>query len=242
MNKAFDDDARFDRLVDGELSAGEYRALIASLDDEPAGWRRCALAFLESQALAGEISGVRCGMTLGDDGADAPVNPAPTAGLAKTSRPRSFRLTTLLAMAASFLVAFGLGIALPRWLPPRGQQPVVAGAAGVSPAVTSVATNSNQPRHESFKPIGNVHFVVDGPGGDSTSVGNVPIFEGPGSVDQWLANERPALSPELLQTLQQRGHQVERQIEYVTMQLDDGRQVIVPVERYQIRPANRLPY
>jgi len=110
------------------------------------------------------------------------------------------------------------------------------------PAVGSIAASSNQPRHESFKPIGNVRLVVDGPGGDSTSVGDVPVFETPESVDQWLADERPALSPELLQTLQQRGHQVERQIEYVTVQLDDGRQVIVPVERYQIRPANRLPY
>ena len=43
------DDPRFDRLVDGELSEPERRELLAGLDSEPGGWRRCALAFLESQ-------------------------------------------------------------------------------------------------------------------------------------------------------------------------------------------------
>ena len=50
-----DDDIRFDRLVDGELSAEEYRTLLAALDDEPGGWRRCALAFLEAQSLGREL-------------------------------------------------------------------------------------------------------------------------------------------------------------------------------------------
>jgi hypothetical protein len=76
MSKVFDDDVKLDRLVDGELSADEYRALVASLDEEPGGWRRCALAFLEAQALAGEISGVRRGMTLGDDGGNSRGKPA----------------------------------------------------------------------------------------------------------------------------------------------------------------------
>jgi hypothetical protein len=70
----------------------------------------------------------------------------------------------------------------------------------------------------------------------------VPVYERPGSIDEWLANERPALSPEVLQTLKDRGHLVERQIEYVPVLLDDGRQVIVPVERYQLKPANKKPY
>ena len=48
------DDALFDRLVDGELSDFERQRLLASLDDPQGvwrdqGWRRCALAFLEAQ-------------------------------------------------------------------------------------------------------------------------------------------------------------------------------------------------
>jgi hypothetical protein len=43
------DDAMFDRLVDGELSTIERERLLASLDERADGWRRCALAFLEAQ-------------------------------------------------------------------------------------------------------------------------------------------------------------------------------------------------
>ncbi len=45
-----DDRRVLDRLVDGELGVDERRELLAALDDEPGGWRRCALAFLEAQA------------------------------------------------------------------------------------------------------------------------------------------------------------------------------------------------
>ena len=240
MNASNVDNARFDRLVDGELSADDYRALVASLDDEPGGWRRCALAFLESQALAGEMSGVRRGMTLGEEGSSPAAKPAAAEALPAKHKPGSFRLTTLLAMAASFLVAFGLGIAMPRWFP---------GAPAGSPPVTTVAANdghepggANQIRNTSFKPIGNVQLVVDGPGGVSTPVGDVPVYDGPGSTAEWLADERPALSPEVLQTLQLRGHKIERQIEYVPVRLDDGREVIVPIERYQILSPSKVPY
>ena len=49
-------DAWIDRLVDGELSEADYRAVIAALDRHPAHWRRCAQAFLEAQALRGDLS------------------------------------------------------------------------------------------------------------------------------------------------------------------------------------------
>lgn len=242
MSKSFEDDARFDRLVDGELSADEYRTLIASLDDEPGGWRHCALAFLEWQALAGELNGVRRGMTLGDEVGNVPAAAPAGKGHARQRGPISFRLTTFLAMAASFLVAFGLGIAAPRWFG-GASAPTVAMNSHSAPTEDAPGTNSsNQPRHESFKPIGNVRLVVDGPGGDSTAVGDVPIYDMAEPMEQWLANERPALSPEVLQTLESRGHSVERQVEYVPVLLDDGRQGIVPIERYQIRPATQRPY
>src|SRR5262245_830538 len=44
-----------DRLVDGELSDTDRRELLVALDQEADGWRRCALAFLESQALSEQL-------------------------------------------------------------------------------------------------------------------------------------------------------------------------------------------
>jgi hypothetical protein len=247
MSKSFDDDARFDRLVDGELAADEYRALVASLDEEPGGWRRCALAFLEAQALAGEIGGVRRGMMLSEDDTKSPLNVTAIVGAAAPKHKlRSFRLTTILAMAASFLVAFGLGLAMPRWF---SGAPGQISTVGSSPDVTTVAANAgrepggvNQIRHAAYKPIGNLQLVVDGPGGVSTPVGDVPVYDGQSSAAEWLNDQRPALSPEVLQTLRDRGHKIDRQIEYVPVRLEDGRDVIVPIERYQIRPPSRLPY
>ncbi len=43
------DPETLDRLVDGELSDEEERALLARLDQIPDGWRRCAGAFLEAR-------------------------------------------------------------------------------------------------------------------------------------------------------------------------------------------------
>ncbi|HUG89437.1 MAG TPA: hypothetical protein VML55_01300 [Planctomycetaceae bacterium] len=45
-----------DRMVDGELSPKDERALLVQLDDEPAGWRQLALAFVESRTWQREFA------------------------------------------------------------------------------------------------------------------------------------------------------------------------------------------
>ena len=49
-------DAWIDRLVDGELSGSDYRAVLAALERHPEHWRRCAQAFLEAQAWRREMA------------------------------------------------------------------------------------------------------------------------------------------------------------------------------------------
>ncbi len=51
-----DDRRVLDRLVDGELGVDERRELLAVFDNEPGAWRRCALAFLESQAWRWQLA------------------------------------------------------------------------------------------------------------------------------------------------------------------------------------------
>lgn len=248
LGRPHEDDARFDRLVDGELSAEEYRALLASLEDEPGGWRRCALAFLESQALGRELgsprhslsrSGDRCGPGNIDRAGNLPAR-AP-----KTSGP--FELQTLLAMAASFLVAFALGVLLPRWWPnvsPNGPAMAELPGKAIQPGGDSVhpAIAHGNSRHDTFKPVANVQLVVDGPEGESTQVGELPLYEMAGSIEDWLAGAAPALSPAVVESLEERGHQIERHVQYVPVQLEDGRQGIVPVENYQITPISHRVY
>lgn len=49
-------DATLYRLVDGQMESDEYRQTLLALDQANDGWRRCAMAFLENQALEQELS------------------------------------------------------------------------------------------------------------------------------------------------------------------------------------------
>src|SRR5689334_18008262 len=98
----FSIERRLGRLVDGELSPEEYRTLLVSLEEEPGGWRQCAMAFLEAQALSQELSQV---LHSPDESASARAS-ADTVSRATATWDKA---GVLLAMAACFLVAFGLG-------------------------------------------------------------------------------------------------------------------------------------
>ena len=88
---------KVDRLVDGELSEPERRALFLELDSNPTGWKRCALAFLEAQAWQEAFE---------------PVAVAAPSRIPISISPKNHRWTWVKPMssiAASMLLAFTLG-------------------------------------------------------------------------------------------------------------------------------------
>ena len=87
-----------DRLVDGELGLHERRELLAGLDDEPGAWRRCALAFLESQSWRWQLSRM----------ASEPILAQLSAAPPKTRAARYTVWGGFLAIAASLMVAFAV--------------------------------------------------------------------------------------------------------------------------------------
>src|SRR5262245_23353512 len=94
------DQRLLDRLVDGELDAAGRRELLKALDDQPGGWRRCALAFLEAQAWRSDLRGaVRGSFSV----------TAPAASAAAGPRSRKVRLRQAGVIAAALIVAFGAG-------------------------------------------------------------------------------------------------------------------------------------
>jgi hypothetical protein len=133
------EDRWIDRLVDGELSSDERRALLASLAAEPegGGWRRCALAFLEAQAWREALAPVA-------------TNAAPTPVTTPTP-PKAHRLAvarTAAALAASVLVAFSLG-----WLS-RGQaDPPATLVAKVAPDPAPTPTTVTDPPPVEPEPV-----------------------------------------------------------------------------------------
>jgi anti-sigma factor RsiW len=252
-----DTERMIDRLVDGELSAVEYRSLVAALDRHPgedAGnaslvpdvWRRVALAFLEAQALRQE---------LGEFVHAPPSSALAVAGATQAIRqPASGRKWgTLLAVAASFLLAFGLGVMLPGWLrwgTARGdllthaaEGPVrVEGAAAPPTSELPALADRVHPVSNDLQPVGQARLVLGGSGAGRAESGNIPIYHLTGDATAWPGATQPALSAGVIDELQRRGHKVERQEQFVPVELGDGRKAVIPIEQYQITPVSRRAY
>src|SRR5262249_46567448 len=94
-------------------------------------------------------------------------------------------------------------------------------------------------RHEALRPVGNLRLVMDSPTGETTQAGEVPVYEVGQDVEQFLSGSQPALGPELIEHLRRNGYDVQHEQQYSPAPLDDGRQIIVPLDGYQITPVGR---
>jgi hypothetical protein len=241
--------ARFDRLVDGELSSAEYQALLAALDEEPDGWRRCALSFLEAQALERELGSLRSERI---EPAAAPSlalvqpSPQPQALPHRVSYP-----LMALAVAASFLVAFGLGLAIRHDGSPDGTG--TGQIAETNPPAPSqsddraLASNdrnadsgSSPAPRAGDQPMGNVTLVVDGQRPADQQRVEVPLYNYDQVGQDYLTSDQSALSPEVREMLERNGHQFRSHRQLVPMRLNDGQQAVFPMEEVEILPV-RMP-
>ena len=236
MNPIYDDkpageDHRFDLLVDGELGESDRRELLSRLDDEPGGWRRCALAFLEARAWKEGF-----GSMLHRPAERPPAEPV-------GRRPWfGGRGTTLLAMAASFLVALFLGTlieGLRHSAQPAGAPTLeVAGGQGVEqPAPEMLPPES---------PPGEIRRPPDGPSRstawrmvtDSEPL-RLPVIER-GRIDaQWVKNLPSPMPLDLLRELEENGHQIQRRRGLLPYRMPDGTRLVVPVDEYEVHYVGR---
>jgi hypothetical protein len=241
MNQTTDlpaDDRTLDRLVDGELSPAEYDRALRSLDDQPDGWRRCALAFIEAQAWRRELGILRREDT-------SPTAPEVTVRPATARK----RWPLLLAVAASFLSAFGLGLALRPFAATGPQAPVgvplADGSARPDMPVESVDVKPTplaplEPK--SSAPSGNVMFVMDHGDGSGSREVPVPVFDLSPENEQSLSREPLAPSSEMRRAFQRLGRDVRMQKHFIPLETLDGRHVVIPVEQMEITPAGRRAY
>ncbi|HEY2411670.1 MAG TPA: hypothetical protein VGI40_05485 [Pirellulaceae bacterium] len=220
-------DSRLNRLIDGELSPAEYRAFLAALDGEPGGWRRCALAMLESQALGHELTDLRRSL-------DRPES-IPANNQIALTRTGGLSPLSLLAIAASFFIAFALGLIAPQFFSARVKDSILAGNFNTQPTANETVptdADTQQPRN-----VGNLQLVVDN-GGDSETR-QVPVYEVGRNANDFLTSASPPIGPEIIDLLRRHGYDVQHQQEYLPADLEDGRQMIVPLDGYQITPVSR---
>jgi hypothetical protein len=243
------DDLDFDLLVDGELGDQSRGELLARLDRVPGGWRRCALAFLEAQSWTQDLRAIR---QESPATAQAP-RPAPQRG-AKQSR-----LGVVLAMAASFLIALGLG-AYFRGFWSRTETWSRTDAMSrtdtiASPAPMAVAVSS-APQSGPVVPPGPVDSaghvspeiwqtvalpVADGAGGSTESM-PLPARVADHLDPQWLDRFPPAMPRDVISALRESGHEVQQQRHLVPLPLQDGRRLVVPVDQVEVRYVGNSAY
>ena len=223
-----------DLLVDGALGPDDRRALLLRLDREPDGWRRCALAFLESQAWR-EALGVE------------PQTVASAISEAGRS-PRRRRLDGLVPIAlAACLAAFAFAIGRAS-SPTALETPVVTDKGREAPApITSPEPSDALPTSPMVPDEGLIREVgyVELPSSDPMERPDVrlPVLAGPGLDERWLRS-RPSFVPEtLLRRWADRGYSVAHQRRLVSVQVDDdGRYLTIPVDEVLLRDERQPTY
>ena len=227
-----DDERILDRLVDGELTEEDRKNLLLALDDEPGAWRRCALAFLESQTWQGDLKAMR----RQPRAEEPPAVIKPTVVPPPPPRPSRF-FELCLAMAASVALAFGVGVWVrSMWNAPGGgslNMQMANDNRSLSPLPPQTAVGSNTPWHA------NLNF--DDPNTDGPDKVVVPLVEPQGSAD-WMHQRRSALPDHLRQGLENAGHRVIHRQQLQSIPLKDGKRLVVPVEQFDVEPNRRPAY
>jgi hypothetical protein len=231
QDRDFEDDLLFDRLVDGELSAVERRALLESLDSRPDGWRRCALRFLESQCWAeGLRQFVREPVSLSAAGANS--------SKAAVQNGRSQRRgVSWAAIAAGLLIAFTLGLVVrngaPRAGAPIAGNPLPGSNGSIAQLVPPGAPDAAN---------GDVLtlFVRDETG--QTRPIRVPLLDAR-TLDRQLGLEfQSGVPDEVRNRLEDSGFDIQSKRSYAPLWLEDGRPMFVPVEDTKIVPVRQNVY
>jgi hypothetical protein len=226
------DDVLFDRLVDGELSAAERRRLLASLDEQPGGWRRCALAFLEAQSWSEGLGDfVRDPSVLRSADEQTSAVRATSSSLPSEGRRRG---VAWLAVAAGLLAAFTLGLIS------RSGAPIAGNSA--APSDQSIVQVIPPPPSASIDaepvPDALTLWVRDDTGNARPL--RVPLVDA-GMLDKQLGLEfQTGLSADVRNRLHDGGYDVQSKRRYAPLWLENGRPMIVPVEDTRIVPVSRV--
>jgi hypothetical protein len=242
------DQELLDLLVDGELSESQRRKLLACLEHEPGGWRRCAVAFLEAQSWRRDIG------ALGQREPKQSISAELASPAAVMPLPRRTSLAGAagrwLAVAAAFLLALGIGI-LARdhgrgTVEQAGVAPQVApettladvsktpNVAERSPSKQSEAQNQNAP----WKTV----TVSYGGPGESREAIRLPVTECPRIDESWLRNAMPGLPANVADMLRRNGYQVNESPQLLPVPMQDGRQLVVPVNQVELRYVGNRNY
>jgi hypothetical protein len=244
----------FDRLVDGELSEAERRTLLASLDAQPEGWRRCALAFLAAQTWRESFGDLIPRKAKASTSPPPAVQQPSSIALKKTKKPLG-AMRTAMAMAASFLVTLGLGY----WVlhVPHAGDSAAPGPTMIvdngSPSRGSVPVSTDErvplPRpslgtpwpsqSSASTPWQMVQLRAPGLTGDDQPL-QLPALPRERLDEDFLKTVPDPLPDEVRKALERTGHDIRTHRELVPVKLPDGRQLVIPVDQVDVQYDRHL--
>jgi hypothetical protein len=151
------DDFELDELVSGGLDGDEYRQALSRINEDPEGWKRCAVAFLEDQAFRKELGQLASSDEIWksvESGSTSHQSPEPSSSpVAITPSRQLERFAKFTSIAALLLISFtvgwyGSGLRSDTSLPTDGTDTRVVGK---SPIGNSAAPTLD-PRMQRFDP------------------------------------------------------------------------------------------
>ncbi len=195
------------------------------------------------------------------------TSPAPATFFAKSLNALRSPGGLLSAMAACFLLAFMLGLAI-RGGDAGGTSPNKPGSQFAQTGQDGINNGEHTANYPGTSSPGAGQLLNNAPpnalaadhaGGGGTPITNVsgsgtwgtvslasnssnpaepplelPVVEGPSMTD-WFSTLPPPVRPETLAELRRTGHEVFTETKWVTVQLEDGKFAVVPVDEVQVR-------
>ncbi len=247
------DGREIDNLVDGLLGEERRSALLLKLDATPDGWKRCALAFLESQAFRDALAplgrlpanavtalpqAVPSNCPPGGSPAPLAVVPAEPA----TLRRQRKAIVPLFAAACAAL-AFWAGWAL-KPVAPGGaefaQQPVTGAVQPEAKQLESTAVAQGPAPSPSQDAEGTQEGVKAGPPTPTQPVMAVALSE---SKSVLAAKQIQLRSlEEAIRQLEKKGYRADVQNQLVFVKTPDGRRVEMPIHELTLKYRGKQTY
>jgi hypothetical protein len=224
-----------DQLVDGELPEAERRELLSKLDRIPGGWRACALGFLEAQCFRDVLG------ALARESGHPREFVVPLASQPRERGTWTRRIQTVLAMAAGFLIALGIG-----WWAGAVRQGTGPWSAAPGPA-TELAANEGgfapALRAGAAVPLGPLESPGQGPamtialpgaGGEGAEAIRLPVVQREQLDHSLLFPDAPAFPADLREALRRAGYEVRQSRDLLPIPVQGGRHAVVPVDQVEV--------
>ena len=219
------DDRTIDKLVDDELSPTERRELLSLVEADSTAWRKIALAFLEAQTWTSEASRFAVGP------AAIPLKEL----VSPPTRVPIRRRGGALRIAAAILCAFGLGLVCRGgtrqiMIKPELVDRPATDLAVVDPVDESAASDTLEPAPQT---VLRLEYSTSESG--ELTVGEIPLVSADQVDPRWMDEQPPAVSDYVRRQWESRGYQVEERRRLVSVELQDGRQAVVPVGDIRVK-------